>query len=272
MSWMYRLLKKPFFGRFMVKWKNPLSNDQQAEWQSLQVKSKSGGVIKALFARQTNGRAKATIVMGHPMGKEAKAYYIKNGYCEMLRSSGYNVCVFDFNSFGESTHGSFSFDEDIIAVGKEVLKITPGLPIGYLGISLGGQMAVIALTSPENMFQFAVIESAATSLDEFWVNIPLAYFFLQILNRLMPLFRKRMLMIERIKDIKNVKALLFIYSETDHLTPVDMGKRFIQQSPVTAKLFTICNAPHAAIVKSAYKHSYFNAITAFFDAAISIPG
>lgn len=271
MSWMYQLLKKPFFGRFMVKWKNPLSNEQQEEWQPLQVKSKSGGVIKALFANETTGKAKATIVMGHPMGKEAKAYFIKNGYCEMLRNNGYHVCVFDFNSFGESSHGSFSFDEDIIAVGKEVLKISQGLPMGYLGISLGGQMAVIALTSPENMFQFAVIESAATSLDEFWVNIPLAYFFLKILNRLMPLFRKRMLMIERIKDIKNVKALLFVYSETDQLTPVDMGNRFIRQSPVAAKLFTVSNAPHAGIVKSAYRHSYFNAITAFFDAATAMP-
>jgi hypothetical protein len=42
---MYRLIKKPFFGRFMVKWQNPLTPEQQKEWKYLQTQSKSGGTI-----------------------------------------------------------------------------------------------------------------------------------------------------------------------------------------------------------------------------------
>ena len=68
----YKLLKKPFFGNFMVTWKNPLTEQEIKEWKPIKTISKSGGTIFGLFARTRVGAAKATIVLGHPMGKEAK--------------------------------------------------------------------------------------------------------------------------------------------------------------------------------------------------------
>jgi alpha-beta hydrolase superfamily lysophospholipase len=110
----------------MVRWQNPLS----AEWQPVAVASKSGATVRGLFAHSQAeaGPAKATIVLGHPMGKEAKGYFLKNGYTDLLRRGGYHVLVFDLNGFGESSQGNFSYFEDIIAIGNAALALTPELP------------------------------------------------------------------------------------------------------------------------------------------------
>ena len=223
---MYKLLKKPFFGRFMVKWRNPLTEEQLAEWSALSIKSKSGGMLKALLAKSRTGIEKATIVLGHPMGKEAKGYFIKNGYTDLLRDNGFNTLVFDINGFGESTHGNFSFFEDIVAIGQYAAELTPSLPIGYHGISLGGQFATIAFADANHRYDFAIVESAATSLPEFWKKFPVAHSVLKFMYWVMPKYGKQIEMIERIKEAKRLKSLLLIYSKTDDWVSVNMGQRF----------------------------------------------
>jgi hypothetical protein len=262
---LFKLLKKPFFGRFMVKWQNPLSLDQQKEWQQLRVKSKSGGLIYGLFAKATAEQVKATIVLGHPMGKEAKAYFLKQGYTDLLRKNGFNTIVFDINGFGESTHGNFDYFEDIVAIGIEAAKLTPGLPIGYHGISLGGQWATVAFADENHKYDFAIIESAATSLDAFWINFPTAYKVLQVLNFCLPNFRKKVDMKERIKEAKRLRSLLLIYSLSDELTPVAMGKIFQDNSAVASELWTVESANHAAIMKSGYRAEYEAKMIDFFN-------
>lgn len=262
---MYKLLKKPFFGRFMIKWQNPLNPEQQKEWQPLQTKSKSGGIIFGLFAKALTDKAKATIVLGHPMGKEAKGYFLKNGYTDLLRKNGYNTLVFDINGFGESTHGNFSYFEDIVTIGIEASKLTPNIPIGYFGISLGGQFATIAFADKEHKYDFAIVESAATSLDEFWINFPIAYKTLKVLNVFLPKFKKKITMKERIKEAKRLKSLLLIYSEIDKWTPVSMGKIFKENSSVPTELWTVKNAKHANIMKSEHKGEYEQKIISYFD-------
>lgn len=264
----YKLIKKPFFGRFMVKWKNPLTPIQKKEWKQLQTKSKSGGIIYGLFANALNQKAKATIVLGHPMGKEAKGYFLKNGYTDLLRKNGFNTLVFDINGFGESTHGNFSYFEDIIAMGIEASKLTPNIPIGYFGISLGGQWATIAFADSNHKYDFAIIESAATSLDEFWINFPIAYKVLKVLNIFLPKFKRKILMKERIKEAKHLKSILLIYSDSDNWTPVEMGRVFKENSSVPAELWTVSKATHASIMKSEHKLEYEQKIISFFNSQI----
>jgi alpha-beta hydrolase superfamily lysophospholipase len=252
----YKILKKPFFGRFMVKWRNPLTPEQQRDWQPVTTKSKSGGIIHGLFAKSKTNHQNATIVLGHPMGKEAKGYFIKNGYTDLLRENGYNTLVFDINGFGESTHGNFSYFEDIVAIGITAAELTPGIPIGYHGISLGGQWATIAFADNTHTYDFAIIESAATTLEEFWVKYPFSYGVLKVINLFLPKFRKKISMIERIKETKRIKNLLFIYSESDEWTPVEMGKRFLANCPVPAELWVVENAYHAQMMKSEHKADY----------------
>lgn len=266
---MYKLIKKPFFGRFMVKWKNPLSPDEQKKWKKLAIKSKSGSLISGLFAYSFSEKTKATIVLGHPMGKEAKGYFLKNGYTDLLRNNGFNTLVFDLNGFGESTHGNFSYYEDIIAIGIEASRLTPNIPIGYFGISLGGQWATIAFADEEHKYDFAIIESAATSLDEFWINFPVAYKTLQLLNFVMPNYKKKIIMKERIKEAKKLKSLLLIYSENDNWTPVSMGETFKKNSTIPTELWTVKNASHASIMKSEHKLEYEMKIINYFNKMIS---
>ncbi|GAB3714744.1 hypothetical protein GCM10027592_54750 [Spirosoma flavus] len=264
----YKLLKKPFFGNFMVKWRSPLSPEQQRDWKPISVKSKSGGLLTGLFATSKTSQEKGTIVLGHPMGKEAKGYFIKNGYTELLRENGFNTLVFDINGFGESTFGNFSYDEDIVAMSIKAAELTPSIPIGYHGISLGGQMATIAFADPAHTYSFAIVESAATTLEEFWIKFPVAYKTLRLFNFLLPAYQKKVRMIDRIKEAKHLKSLLLIYSKADDWAPVDMGRRFKENSPVKTELWVIDNAKHAAIMKSEHKDEYIKKILDYFNISV----
>jgi len=261
----YKILKYPFFGSFMVEWKNPLSAKEKKEWQKISIKSKSGGLIQGLFAKPKTGEAKATIVLGHPMGKEAKGYFLKRGYTDLLRENGFNVVVFDINGFGESSNGDFSYFEDIVAIGIKAKELTPNLPVGYHGISLGGTWATISFADEEHVYDFGIIESAATTLAEFWVRFPFAYRALIVLNFLLPEYKRKVEMIERIKEAKRLKSILLIYSKSDTWVPTEMGKKFQENSPVPAELWIAEKATHAEIMKSPDKMAYRQKIISYFN-------
>ena len=268
---MYKLLKKPFFGRFMVEWQNPLPAAQRPEWHPVTTVSESGAVLVGLFAEALTAPAKATIVLGHPMGKEAKGYFIKNGYTDLLRRHGYHVAVYDLNGFGESSHGNFSYFEDVVAIGNAVLALKPDLPLGYFGISLGGQWATIAFANARHPYDFAIVESAATTLEEFWVQFPVAHRALRVLSFFMPAYTKSIRMVERIKEARNLKSLLLIYSETDPWTPVEMGQRFQRNSAVPTELWTVPEGRHAQLMKSPHQAAYQAKILDYFDQAVAQP-
>ncbi len=264
----YKLLKKPFFGNFMVRWRNPLTEQEIQEWEQIKTDSKSGGTIFGLFSKTKENMAKATIVLGHPMGKEAKGYFLKNGYTDLLLSNGYNVVIFDINGFGESTHGNFSYFEDIVAISRKAKELTPDLQIGYHGISLGGQWATISFADHTHCYDFAIIESAATTLDEFWIHFPFAYKVLQFSNLIMPRYKQKIKMIDRIKEAKKLKSILFIYAQTDTWTTVSMGERFQKNCPVPSELWTVTEAKHAMIMKSNHSEQYKQKILDYFDKSI----
>lgn len=269
MNLIYTLVKQPFVGSYRVKWRSPLSETEKPEWQPLTVKSRSGGIIRGLFAQARTPQAKATLVLAHPMGKEAKGYFIKHGYTDILRTNGYNTLVFDINGFGESTNGSFSYHEDILAIGQAASKLTPVLPLGYHGISLGAQWAIIAFAHDVHPFRFAILESAAATVEEFWIKFPAAYRVVRFLNVLLPRYARKIKPVERIKDIKNLESILFIYSQTDDYTPVEMGERLKTNSPVPTELWTVSEAPHAGITKSSAKAAYTAKIIDYFNKAVS---
>lgn len=265
----YRIIKYPFFGNYMVKWRNPLSEAQMKQWRSVTTLSRSGATIKGLFAESITDQQKATIVLGHPMGKEAKGYFIKRGYVELLRKNGYNVLAFDINGFGESSHGNFSYFEDIIAIGTKAQELSPGLPIGYHGISLGGQWAVVAFADEAHPYEFAIVESAATTLDEFWKRFPAAYRVLRMLNVLLPRYKKKIRMIDRIREAKHLRSLLLIYSKSDAWVPVTMGERFSANASVPTELWLVDRAQHAEVMKSEHQKEYQQKIIEYFNASVS---
>jgi len=248
----------------MVQWRNPLNAEQLKKWEAIEAPSQSGVKIKGLYAKSPQQNPKATIVLGHPMGKEAKAYFLKTDYPDFLLDNGFNVVVFDMNGFGESECGSFAYYEDVLAIGHKTKELNKNLPIGYHGISLGGQWATLAFTNVNHPYDFAVVESAATTLDEFWVHFPVAHTMLKVLNLLMPRFRKHINMVERIKDAKHLSAILYIYSASDQWTPISMGKRFKDNTPMHAELWTVKDVKHAMIIKSEFADQYKAKLLEFF--------
>ncbi|MEO0528304.1 MAG: alpha/beta hydrolase [Bacteroidota bacterium] len=268
MQFIYKIVKRPFFGRFMVPWRNPLNTHQQKEWESIIFKSNSNARLTGMVAPPKTKTAKGTIVLGHPMGKEAKGFFLKNGYTDMLRDNGYNVFIFDINGFGESETGNFNYFEDIIAAGKKAKDIYPKLPLGYMGISLGGQFATISFAE-EHPFEFAIVESAANTLEDFWIHYPFAYRTLRLLYTLMPKYKRQIRMIDRIKDAKGLKNLLFIYLDKDEVILDDAGSKFNEAVPIPSRLIIFKNAKHAQLPKSENREAYFDLVLNYFNSHVT---
>ena len=128
--------------------------------------------------------------------------------------------------------------------------------------------SVIAFTDKNRPFNFAVIESAPTTLEEFWIKYPVAYKVLKILNFILPKYKKKINMLERFNEIKNLKSILLIYSKTDDLTPVGMAEKFLSKSTVPIELFTVEHAKHANIINSPHKKEYFDKLIDYFDSQV----
>ncbi len=248
----------------MVSWKSPFSEEEDAKWEKVSFSSNSKATLKAMWA-SSRIKAKGTIVLAHPMGKEAKGYWFKNGYTQLLLNQGYNLLIFDFNGFGESDLGNFNYFDDVIAAGLYVKKRTPELPIGYFGISLGAMWGTIGLAERKDLFSCVVLESGATSLPEFWKHYPLAYRVLVFFNFWFPNYAAKILPVERVKELDYLEKVLFIYSKTDKYMPVHMGEEINNNCVSPSELFVIEDAPHANMMKSAYKTVYSEKIVAFFD-------
>jgi len=77
----------------MVKWINPIPENKRKEWKKVAVKSKTGGIIKGLFAKSKSETEKATLVLGPSKGNEAEGYFIKRGYTKFLRNTGFNALI-----------------------------------------------------------------------------------------------------------------------------------------------------------------------------------
>jgi hypothetical protein len=124
--------------------------------------------------------------------------------------------------------------------------------------------ATISFADKTHCYDFAILESAATSLEEFWVHFPMANRVLKILGFLMPKYKQQVRMIDRIKEAKKLKSILYIYSQTDDWTPVSMGERFQKNSGVKSELWKVANARHASIMKSEYSEEYKQRILNYF--------
>ena len=170
---MYALLKKAFFSRYQKPWSWP-EGVPQDQWERVEFRNHSGKQMVGLLAR-AHGEPRGTVVIPHPMVAEAKAFAMRSGHADFLRDAGYNVFVFDFNGFGESESGKFEFPQDIVAGGNAAAERAPGLPVALLGISMGAGYGVCALDTPGHPFRAAVLESAFTSLEEFWRRYKFPY-------------------------------------------------------------------------------------------------
>ena len=127
-------------------------------------------------------------------------------------------------------------------------------------INNGGCPILNTAVDADDGYDFAIIESAPTTLEEFWIKYPFAYKVLKILYLILPKYKKKINMLERFNEIKNLKSILLIYSQKDKITPVSMAEKFMSKSTIPIELYTVDNAKHANIIGSPHKKEYLDKV------------
>lgn len=201
----------------------------------------------------------------HPMGNEAKGYFLKRGHADLLRANGYNVLAFDFNGFGESETGSFDYPLDVLAAARAAKRLWPDVPLALMGTSFGGAWSICALARVPSLFRGAVIEATFTTLDEYWVRYPVPFLMLQSMNALLPEFADRVRPITQMARVEH--KVLLIYGEHDEITPVEMGRRLLHAAEGAGGSCSLWVAPRTAHTKALQQNpeAYAARVLPFLD-------
>ncbi len=266
----YTLLKKPFFGRYQKPWQWPLGVERE-DWRRLEFDNGRGGTLVGLYGEATSGPARATVICAHPMGIESKGYFLRNGHARLLRAAGYNVLLFDFNGFGESPDADLLYPEDVRAAARAARGLTPGLPLLGLGVSFGSAWLICALAQEGHGLSAVVLECPFTTLEEFWRPYRLAYVVLRLITLLRPGLLARLRPIERISDMRETQAALFIYGDQDQVTPSTMGERLARVCPLLPErrsIWVVSEARHARALLAA-PEAYRERLLGFLDTALA---
>jgi pimeloyl-ACP methyl ester carboxylesterase len=203
------------------------------------------------------------------MGIDAKGFFLKRGHADMLRTRGYNVLLFDFNGFGESEEGGFSYPDDLVSAARAAQAEWPGARVGVLGLSFGAGWAICALSRPDPGFQVLVAECPFTTLDEFWIRHRGAYLALQVFNRIMPGIAANLRPIAHIGAARTPMRLMLVYGSHDDVTPPSMGARFVEACTLPASSVEMWISPlgeHTKILP-ADPGLYEERVVGFFDRA-----
>jgi len=260
---LFKILKKPFFGQFMVQWQNPLTKKETKAWTKTWLASRSKAKLRVWYKATSQEKAFATIVLGHSMGKPAKAEFLKTNYAQDLIANGYNVVLFDFNGFGESTMGNWMFHHDVIAVRDFALSSFPNSPLYYHGVSFGSNWGTVVLTEEDNPFRKIILESSPVNLPEFWIHFPVAYKVLKAFYFIAPFYKRYANFEEHLKNTKNCDNILLITSDTDKYTPLEMAERMKAAANTNAEIKIIHGSRHAlAILKN--RDDYLQTVLSFF--------
>lgn len=260
----FRLFKKPFFGRFQKEWRWPSGYIERSSWEPVKFISMTHSIISGLYGPAIKMKPKGTIVCCHPMGTMAKGFFLKNGIADRFRIEGYNILLFDFNGFGESTDGNFYLNKDILAAGLYAKEKDSSLPVGLYGISFGAAMALCAFSKINNPYKAAVLESPFTTLAEYWSKFPIPSMVLKTGSTILPWKEREVRPIYHAERIKNTTDILWIYSDTDTDTPLDMGRRFMETCNINSQLMVIPGAKHAYCYEQD-KDTFFYAAKTFFN-------
>jgi len=261
----YPWIKDRFFGAPVDGWQWPEGYAGKEIWQELSFTSLTGAKMAGLYGPAATEAPKGNIVCAHPMKSAAKGFYLKSGMADALREEGYNVLLFDFNGFGDSENIDFEWPGDILAAGRELKKLSPSLPQGLLGVSMGGAMGICACSNPDHDFDVVVAEGAFTSLEEFWVHFPTRYYVIKVTSLFVPKSEtNKMKAIHHAPCLKKLKGILFIHGEEDHLSPPDMGHRFNDMSPIPSELWIVPGAGHIQCVDAA-PEAYRERVLDFFN-------
>lgn len=141
------------------------------------LKTSDNLLLKGYFIQTNEAIAKATIIILHGIAdcKESQL-----GRAKVLADSGYNAVVLDLRAHGESEGKYCTFGyyekEDIKLLVDEILIINNRIPVGIWGSSLGGAIALQAM-SIDKRINFGIIEGTFDDFHKVAVEYGADYLF-----------------------------------------------------------------------------------------------
>ena len=244
MSFVHRLLRKPFFGRFEVPWRMP-EGASESDWQRVSIPSPAGAKLAGLLG-EGEGKPAGTLVLAHPMGKAAKGFWLRYGHAELFRRAGFHVLVFDFNGFGESEPVSFDYPADGLAAGLFAQARYPSLPVGLVGASFGAGWGLCSMAREASPYRAAVLEGVFPSLPDFWRHYPVAYACLRASQFIWPSMERNMRPESHAAHIVGSPEVLLIHGDADPFTPPAHGERVLRamQGRARGELWVLPEVEH----------------------------
>jgi uncharacterized protein len=196
--------------------------------------------IHALFFKQDLPKANLFILHGNAgnltsWGEMADLFY----------TSGYQVFILDYPSFGNST-GKLTHENVILSTEKAALYFNE-LPTAkdnksiLMGYSLGGNLAIKIGTNHPTLFDGMILEAPFdTHRAEAMHVVPALFRFAPFLLTKNTINGKKLI-------AKWTKPLLLIHSKDDQMCPYEMSQRLIKSAVLSEKkeLWTI-KGPHLA--------------------------
>ena len=191
----------------------------------------------------------------------------------MLYEAGYAAVLVDLQAHGESPGEAITIGHlerhDARAAVDYARREHPGLPIGVVGVSLGGAAAVLAAPLGVDAL---VLESVYPNLDDAVYNrvsqrlgplaaIPSALLIAQLEPRL-GISPSELRPLDRVKDV--ACPVLIISGAADVHTTADETRSMFAAAPAPKELWLLAGAAHEDLCSFAPQH-YRSRVLAFFD-------
>ena len=268
MSLVHRLLRKPFFGRFEVPWQFP-RDATESRWERITFTGAKGARLSGLIGA-ADVEPIGSLVLAHPMGKAAKAFWLRHGHADLFRRAGFNVLAFDFNGFGESEPTSFDYPGDALAAARVMRERFPALNVGLVGASAGAGWGLCAMARPDSPFRAAVLEAAFPTLPDFWKHYAFAHAVLRVSQVVMPWFERSIRPEAAAARVVGNPDVLLIHGTEDRFTPVEHGERLLRamQSSARAELVVLPGVDHTYAYRDAAA-KYEACVIPFLQSALS---
>lgn len=258
----YKIIKQPFFGKFYSG--KFLEENLLGVWFTKRLKSNSGSqiIIKYKYGYNSN----KTIILAHPVNKKGKFYFTNELIAILNEELGFNIVMFDFNGFGESSFGSFSFNEDIKAVIRFCKINFAYSELNYFGVSLGAQMGLVAISQEIVCFKKVLFQSIAPSITEYYSYTNKLLLPLLLISKFFIPFYIRNISLERAsKSLNNIDSILFVHSKKDTEVPYSMMMKIFSKISVKKKeILTLTESSHLKIKTELEQKIYFDTIRNFF--------
>jgi uncharacterized protein len=267
----FGLLKYPLLARFDVPWRWPGSVPLDA-WERVGLRSGSGAKLAALYGAAQTASRRGVVVCAHPLRRDAKGYFLTSGRADLLRRNGFDVLLFDFNGFGESTQGDFHYQHDVLAAAAYARSRADGLPVSALAACFGAVWTLGAAAS-EQPFQTIVLEAPLTTMQEFYAHHRIAAAFFELLWRLFPRSAANASPVESAGRLRGAPRLLIIGGLDDAIAPPEMSRRLYDACTLPSearRVWYVEGATHLRAFETA-PQEYEARVTAFLAAGFGAP-